>query len=130
MTRLTLTITVLLSVATHAGAQNLDELRKQKLELAQESYRNHWQKYKNGQGHFDELYRWSLRWLTAAREAEPKADPVPHLQAHLDRMRELEAIVQTQHKAGVVTKGDLLEATYYRVDAQIQLELAKAKKKE
>jgi hypothetical protein len=130
MFRKTLILVVLLTATVPASAQGLDKLRKEKLEAASEAYRLQMQMFKQG-GNFnlDRLYSWSLRWLEAAREVDPKADPVPLLQAHLDRVRELEAMVEAHFKAGMATRADILTATYYRLDAQILLEQARAKKK-
>jgi hypothetical protein len=130
MLRMTLLVVVLLTATARASGQDLDELRKQKLEAASEAYKLQLMILRNGQGTYETLYRWSVRWMDAAREADPKADPVRHLQAHLDRLRELEVLAKAQFKGGLVTKAEMLAATYYRLDAQIQLELAKAKKKE
>jgi hypothetical protein len=131
MFRMTLILVVMLTAAVPAGAQNLDELRKQKLDAAGEAYRLQLQMYEAGRGNLnlDQLNAWSMRWLEAAKHLDPKADPVPHLVAHLDRIRKLEEIVQAQFKAGQVTRMEVLAATYYRLEAQILLEQVKAKKK-
>ena len=131
MSRITVLVAgLLLAVTCVAAGQDIDDLRKQKLETARDGFTTQWKLYREaGQGAFDKLYLWSLRCLEAAKEADPKGDAVPHLQAHLDRMRELERILETQFKVGQGNKADLLTAIYYRLDAQIMLAQAKAKKK-
>jgi hypothetical protein len=129
MLRAVLVILLVMIPANWAGAQTLDELRKQKLDTARAGFAMQLQKWKNLQGvELEKLCSWSERWLEAALAIDPKADPVPHLQANVDRLREVEGLVETYVKSGQLPRSELLAATYFRVDAQVRLELAKKKK--
>jgi hypothetical protein len=76
------------------------------------------------------LYRWSKRWLKAEREqSERPADPVAALQAHLDRMRDLEQIVQKLQRGGLTTVDEISAVEFYKSEAELWLLQAKTAKK-
>jgi hypothetical protein len=131
MFRATIVIAVVLIAVARAAGQDLDELRKQKLALAREGYMTQLETVRKLGGKFDALWAWSVRWMEAAQDVDPKADAIPRIEAHLERLRDLEKSMLELYKAGFnqVSGTDLLVVKYYRLDAQILLEKAKAKKK-
>jgi outer membrane protein TolC len=104
------------------------ELLQARVDAARQTYQIIEKQYQVGQGTLAELPRWSRRWLKAQRAlSATRADDVAALQAHLERMRKLEKIVQTQVKAGGAGVQAGSAATYYRVEAEIWLAEIKGK---
>jgi hypothetical protein len=130
MVRMTILAAVLLSaIGPVVSGQELVELRKQKLDAAREYFKFCSQRYQNsGLPNYEELCLWSTRWMKAAQEADPQGDAVLHIQAHVDRLRELQRKADTQVKNGEMSKNAVLVLIYHRLDAQIIFERAKAKK--
>jgi hypothetical protein len=123
-------VVVGLLLFAQAGGQDVGELRKQKLAAARETYQVHHKLYLAGKSDIETVCIWSQRWMDAAKDAsEGKAGPVPHMQAHLERLRDLEKVAEARFDAGKVPVTDPLTVQYYRIEAQIQLELAMPKKK-
>src|SRR5262249_55474978 len=76
------------------------------------------------------LYRWSVRWLDAERQLSDKqADQVAACKAHLERMRELERLLEGLRRSGTITVDEASAAEFYRVEAEIWLTQAKDDKK-
>jgi hypothetical protein len=76
----------------------------------------------------EKMYRWSVRWLEAEKAVKPgKADQVAALQAHLERMRNVEEDCQVAFKKGLGSKFDLVAATFYCTEAESWLAEAKGK---
>jgi hypothetical protein len=76
----------------------------------------------------EEVYRWSVRWLQAEHDLNPKeADYIAALEAHLKRMKELEEKVKNL-VPDFLSDSAAVEAKWYRVEAALWLAQAKAKK--
>src|SRR5579884_3358724 len=78
------------------------------------------------QGHPEEIYSWSVRWLQSQRKLSPKhEDQVVALEAHLKRMKELHKTV-TELARELVPRYKEDEAEWYRLEAEIWLAEAKS----
>jgi hypothetical protein len=90
-----------------------------------------WTNYREGRAAGEVLYRWSRRWLNAERQLSARpADQVAALEAHLQRMRRLEALVQKVQRSGQTTIDEISATEYYRVEAEIWLLQAREEKKD
>jgi outer membrane protein TolC len=70
----------------------------------------------------------SLRLLEAELEWKTKpAEQIAALEAHLERMKNIHDINLARFNAGRASVGDLKQAEYYRLDAEVRLERAKQK---
>jgi hypothetical protein len=78
-------------------------------------------------GHPEDVYAWSVRWLQASRDLSTKHEEhVAALEAHLKRMTELKKKVKELTKDLIpLIKED--EAEWYRLEAQLWLAKEKAK---
>jgi RNA polymerase sigma factor (sigma-70 family) len=87
-----------------------------------------WQQYNAGQGTLDIVLGSSRRLLEAEQLLnKEKANQLAALEHHLKRMKEAEAINQTRFDAGRIPIQDLAQSRYYRIQAELWLEQAKAK---
>jgi hypothetical protein len=76
----------------------------------------------------EEVYNWSVRWLRAERDLNPKgAEHVSALEGHLKRMKELETKVKAL-APGVLSVVQGREAEWNRMEAELWLAQAKVKK--
>jgi RND family efflux transporter MFP subunit len=76
----------------------------------------------------EEVYTWSVRWLNAQRDVSNKKDErLAALEAHLQRMKDLEKRVEALHKGGRTSPLDPLAAEAYRVEAELWLAQEKAR---
>ncbi len=113
--------------ASTAG-KKMKELLKDRLATAHEAAFCRYQHYLAGRGTLDILLGASLRLLDSEQElSDKKADQIAALERHLRRMKELETILQAQHKAGRASLADYDQAKYFRLQAEIWLEKAKEK---
>jgi RNA polymerase sigma factor (sigma-70 family) len=81
-----------------------------------------------GRGTLDISLGSSLRLLEAERElSDRKEDQVAALENHFKRMRVVEQVNEARFQAGRIAVQDLAQSTFYRVQAEIWLERAKAK---
>jgi hypothetical protein len=100
-------------------------LAYRQLVLPQERDPRFWPAYPD---YFERVYRWSLRWLEAEREVSARpADEVAALEAHLERMRDLERRVQRLRGGGNATVGEAAAVAFYRLEAEKWLLQAKKK---
>ncbi len=82
----------------------------------------------SGVSNLDRAYVWSHRWMEAAEEAADKtADKIAAVQAHLDRMRKVEAYVKAQRERQSATDADMAAQEYYRLEAEWDLARARGK---
>ncbi len=121
-----------LSVAAAQEKKGDGAIAKRKhavLELAQKTYRLDLERMRVGQTVEPEhLYRWSRRWLDAQRDvAANPGERVTAYAEHLKRMESVAAMVRAQVQAGKATAADGAAADYYRAQAELWLEQAKAK---
>jgi hypothetical protein len=107
------------------SAKLLGEMR----DAARNTYDLHWKHFKNAQGlDLEALHRWSRRWLEAERKvSNKKADQTAALQAHSDRMKELEKVAATLAKTGQGPQSAASAATYFRLEAELWVAQAKEK---
>jgi hypothetical protein len=76
----------------------------------------------------EEIYIWSVRWLQAERDLNPKReDQIAALEAHLKRMTELKKAVESSSK-DLMPPIRVDEAEWYRLEAQLWLTKAKQEK--
>jgi hypothetical protein len=77
--------------------------------------------WERGTGTLDEVYVWSVRWLDALRErdAADKSTLGADADAHLARMKTLEANVAKRVSAGLEPTSDQSAAAFYRAEAQL-----------
>lgn len=128
MTRRTLAIVsivsaVSLSVAVRAARSGPTvTLEKARADAAAKAYALHAAQLKSGTGKPESVYQWSLRWMQSEGSGAQAAD------AHLDRMKKLEAEVSTMAGMGTASPADVAAAAYYRADAEILARSAHATK--
>ena len=68
----------------------------------------------------EEVYIWSKRWMTAARDLNP-GEAAKAVKAHFDRMSELENSAKLLEKSNLVPKVEVEAARYYRTEAELML---------
>lgn len=70
--------------------------------------------------HFDEIYLWSKRWMTAEWDLFLQAGGGARgVKAHLTRMADLEKLIIEANKAGSASSDDVAAAKYYRIEAEL-----------
>jgi RNA polymerase sigma factor (sigma-70 family) len=89
-----------------------------------------WQEYRKGAGEVNEETAglMSVRWLMyqhALRKELKSVDARTELQAHLDRMKEMEALARLRFDAGKTSFVEYTTATFYRLEAEEWLERGK-----
>lgn len=129
MRTLPLLLTTLFVLAPQKSAQADDktkpspQLAKTKVEAAQKVYEQFWRDGCDVETH----YRWSRRWLEAVRESGEKDSVRKAIEAHLDRLKQMELRLQKLLVTGSGSWADLAVAAYYRVEGEIWLDQAKRK---
>jgi hypothetical protein len=64
-------------------------------------------------------YVWSMRWMEAQRDFDAgRGDRLSALEAHLQRMRDLEAQAEKLYKENVVSKFDLASTQFYVAEGE------------
>jgi RNA polymerase sigma factor (sigma-70 family) len=110
------------------GESKLTTLRKAKVAAAQAVLDERTREFLAGRGTQEFLLEASRRLAESQRELNPaKADLVAALQAHLNRVKEMEAVDKERFNAGRITVAQVKEAEYYRLEAEIWLEQAKGR---
>jgi len=118
-------INVLLA-GTKAG-DKMGELVKGQLEAAKAEVDARWQEFLAGRGTLDMMLGSSQRLLLAEFDLSTKRmDRIAALEAHWQRLREVETINQTRYDAGRIAIQDLAQVRFGRCRAEILLERAKA----
>jgi RNA polymerase sigma factor (sigma-70 family) len=113
----------------HDAHLNMIRLMKDRVEAAKVEVDIRTQQYKQGRGTLDFLFGASKRLLKKKWEEKDKnADQLAALQAHLDRMKKILDINQQRFEDGKESMENVVEAKYYRLEAEIWLERAKAGK--
>jgi hypothetical protein len=86
-----------------------------------------WAYYRQSRTDSFQTYYWSRLVLDSQRElGGSKAERVAALEAHLGRMRRLEALVKKVRKIGFGFSTDVGASEYYRLEAEAWLETARA----
>jgi hypothetical protein len=95
------------------------KLLQKKVEAARTAFKEVWP----GQwGDIEVPYRWSCRWLKAEQELSPRTeDHVTALQAHAERMRELERVVKGLYRRRLVALDQVRAAEFYVAEAEAWL---------
>jgi hypothetical protein len=106
----------------------LEKVARERVEAARVTYEITWSNYKERRAQADTLYRWSVRWLEAEKTLADSPDALTAAyQAHFDRMRALERIVEGVQRARQATIDEVSSAEYYRAEADVWLLQAKEK---
>jgi hypothetical protein len=110
-------------------------LLKARVAVAEKAYREAWEELGRTQkfgnvlvlvGKPEDVYTWSVRWLTAQRDLSSKPEErITALEAHLKRMTELQNRIKSLNKDLLQPRAEA-EAEWYRLEAQLWL--AKEKK--
>jgi hypothetical protein len=112
---------VALALAFAAGSATAGPSAAQiqnRIDAAHKTYDGKLARYKAGAVTLDEVYVWSVRWLTAVRETPVKGAKLKAaLGEHLARMQDLATAVDAAVKAGAATTSDADAAAYYVAEA-------------
>ena len=128
-------IAALLLVGTIAWADASDLARAQAA-AAKKAYELNLQRIQSGVGapkvlglDFEKTCFWSKHWLKAELVLiEKKSDRVKAHEAHLERMKSMESLLQKFTKAAAFSaNAELAAVEYYRLEAEIMLNKAKGK---
>lgn len=128
---------VMTSAATVATAQDSDatttrsKLAVQRRDAARKTYETMWANYRERRASDEVLYRWSKRWLKAERQlgVEP-ARQIAAFKAHLQRMRDLERIINNLQRSRQTTVDEVSAVEFYRAEAELWLLQARQEKKD
>jgi hypothetical protein len=102
--------------------EKLTALLKEKRDAAQRTFDITWQNYREGRRGAEGLYWWSRRWMEADQQlSEQKADRTAAAQKHVERMKDLEAIIRELRRNKLATIDELTAAEFYRSEAEIWL---------
>jgi hypothetical protein len=102
------------------------ELARAKVEAAGKACRAIAHEYLEGKATAEQVHQWSRRWLGAARDASnKKSSQIEALEAHLERMRELEKAAQAKFEGKRGPASDVWAAEYHRLDAELELSRTK-----
>jgi hypothetical protein len=117
-------VSIVRAVPDQPGAAPLAKLAETKSRAAREAF-----EIANAESiDREKMYRWSVRWLDAEKAVKPaKADQIAALQAHVERMKNVEEDCHVAFKKGLGAKFDVVAATFYRTEAEIWLAEAKAR---
>jgi hypothetical protein len=107
---------------------NLKRLVQERVETAKKEVEARMFQFEAGKGTLDFLIGASKRLLTAETDDKPSVVALAPLQAHFDRMKKIQDINQERFDGGRISIEDLAQAKYYRLEAEIWLERAKAGK--
>jgi RNA polymerase sigma factor (sigma-70 family) len=106
----------------------LPALLKARVEAARTEVEARMKEFEAGRGTLELLYASSRRLLQAERElTEKKADQDAALQAHFERMKNVEEINKDRFEAGRIAIQDYAVSQYWRLEAEIGLERTKQK---
>src|SRR5437016_2926560 len=82
----------------------LAQLTEQRRDAAHKTYQLVWANYRERRASEDTLYRWSVHWMEAERDASKvEADRATAYKSHLERMRTLERLIRNLQRSGQVT---------------------------
>jgi RNA polymerase sigma factor (sigma-70 family) len=110
------------------GEDKLNALLKERVEVAKQWLDERHQEYLAGRGTLDILFEASRELVHAEQELSGnKADRIAALEAHLKLTKDIEEINRTRFDAGRLSRADMHQSTYYRLEAEIWLEREKAK---
>jgi outer membrane protein TolC len=109
---------------------NLTDLAKAKLEAARGEYEARFIQFVAGRGTLDFLLDTSRRLLDSERAVTTKeADLVAAFERHWIVTKQIEEVNKSRYDAGRISIEDLLQSTYFRLQAEIWLVEAREKNK-
>jgi len=129
--RLALTVLVLAGVVSFTVGEEPKpaDLAKELAEAAQQAYEGHLRRRAvEPAAPLESIYTWSRRWMEAAQTVDPsKKGRSTAIQAHLDRMKQLETKTAEQRKGGFAAAFEVAQARFYRIEAELWLAEARTK---
>jgi hypothetical protein len=106
----------------------LQTLLKERVDAAKSELEARKQEYDVGRTTLDHMLGAAKRLLVAQQElTDKKADQIAALEAYLKLTTQAEKESKAGFEAGRITQANVAESTYYRLEAEIWLERAKAK---
>jgi len=97
------------------------------LKLAQQGYELTVEEFRTGKVDLMHTYPWSVRWMEAQRTlAQTKSERIAAVEAHVARLKPLEAITWSKYQAGQATMSEVVTMRFYVAQAELQLAQAKA----
>ncbi len=109
--------------------QAATERYKALLKAAQDQWDGQWKRYQESRTATDFVLPWSVNLLKARLKfCVKKSEVVAAHEEHLKRMKEVEAISKALYDANTIIGTDYHQCVYYRIEAEIWLEEAKAAK--
>jgi hypothetical protein len=122
----------LAALARPARADDLIDNAKARAAAAGEAYRLAWLRLVENvepasSANLEVLHLWSRRGMEAEQDVSNKMEDKAAAQADLERMKKPEAFVKKLVDAGDPAKADSAAAKFYRLEAERQVLLAKAK---
>jgi len=84
--------------------------------------------YEEREGSIEESYLWSER-LAASERATNQSEARGSFERHLSRMKHLEEVVKARAERGRTSQHEVSRATFYRADAECQLQEMSAQKR-
>jgi outer membrane protein TolC len=110
------------------AATRLQALLNERLKAARTEFDARTNEFKAGRITPDKLIAASRRLVEAQRDmSKTKEDLLNALRDHVERMKQHEKIYQQMVDVGRLPRYEMAESTYYRAEAEIWLERAKAK---
>jgi RNA polymerase sigma factor (sigma-70 family) len=111
------------------AANRLTKLLQQRRDAAQHGFAFYVKRMQTGQGTADSEFCAAALRLHESEMAlcHTRTERIAACEAHLKRMRDMDQIVRTLSEAGQIHQAAAALGTYYRIDAEIRLEQAKAK---
>lgn len=99
------------------------------LKAAQDSWEARWKDFEEGRSVLDFVLPWSGKLLEAELKVRVKnSEIVEAHQQHLKRLRAVEENCKANFDAHTIPPAHYYPAVYYRIEAEIRLEAAKAAK--
>ncbi|MFO0763187.1 MAG: hypothetical protein U0359_42510 [Byssovorax sp.] len=95
-----------------AGNNPRDQAREAAASAAYAAYEA---QYANGTVTLDTVYLWSVRWMDSEKKTKAA---LPAAQAHLARMRALQASVKSRANVGLASGADGKASVYYTAEAE------------
>ena len=122
-------VALALSLVGFSRADDLADNAKARAAAAGKEYGMAWKRMEELKAitgpDIDGLYLWSHRWMEAEQEvSDKKEDKSAAAQAHLERMKKLEARVKELWATGASSTLDPEAAKFYRLEAERQVLLA------
>jgi hypothetical protein len=98
-----------------------------RLKAAAKQFKEVWAYYQQSRTDSFQTYYWSRLWLESQQDvSDDKDGRIAALEAHLERMKRLQALVLKVRKLGFGFSTDVGATEYYRTEAERWLEKARA----